>query len=299
MSLDSYFTLFSCPIAEIAAATASEVAAQPIADEEFFSLHGLFTLGMLVLLQVVLGFDNLLYISIESKRVPDEDQSRVRKLGIGLAIVFRIVLLFLVVHLVSALEEPFYEFTSGVFSTKLSGHSLIVLFGGGFILWTAIKEIYHLLAVPDLEHEGEDHAKSTVGKAVSLIVLMNLVFSFDSILSAMALTKNFAIMATAIIISGILMIWLADRVAEFLKKNRMYEVLGLFILFIVGIMLTSEGGHLAKIELFEHPVHPMTKSTFYFVLAIMIIVDVVQGRYQKKLLAQQEAIEANVRSQSA
>jgi len=92
-------------------------------------------------------------------------------------------------------------------------------------------------------------------------VTMNVVFSFDSILSAMALTENFIIMATAVVISGILMVWLADHVAEFLKKNRMYEVLGLFILFIVGIMLVSEGGHLAHIHLFGFAVEPMAKST--------------------------------------
>jgi predicted tellurium resistance membrane protein TerC len=84
---------------------------------------------------------------------------------------------------------------------------------------------------------------------------------------------------------------LADHVAEFLKKNRLYEVLGLFILFIVGVMLVSEGGHLADLQLFGHHVVPMAKSTFYFVLAVLIIVDLVQSRFQKNLLAQQAAQE--------
>lgn len=255
---------------------------------ELFSISGLFTLGMLVLLQAVLGFDNLLYISIESKRVEQDKQSMVRKLGIGLAVILRIVLLFVVVKVIALLEEPFVEFHNGYIDGAVSGHSLIVLFGGAFILWTALKEIYHLLAEPELGH-SEDTPKASVGKTIALIVLMNLVFSFDSILSAMALTKNFWIMATAIVISGALMIFLADKVSEFLKKNRMYEVLGLFVLFIVGVMLVSEGGHLAHVSLFGHEVHPMAKSTFYFVLAILIVVDVVQGRYQKNLLARQEA----------
>jgi len=109
---------------------------------------------------------------------------------------------------------------------------------------------------------------------------MNLVFSFDSILSAMALTDVFWVMATAIVIGGILMIWLADHVATFLEKNRMYEVLGLFILFVVGIMLLSEGGHLAHLKLFGSPVLPMAKSTFYFVIAVMVLTDFVQsGRF--------------------
>ena len=115
---------------------------------------------------------------------------------------------------------------------------------------------------------------------------MNVVFSFDSILSAMALTNEdqFWIMAAAIIVGGVLMIWLADRVANFLEKNRMYEVLGLFVLFLVGIMLLSEGGHLAELEILENEIVPMNKTTFYFILTILILVDVVQGQYQKRIL---------------
>lgn len=271
-----------------AAVTTSEAAPS---EESLFSIAGIFTLGMLVVLQAVLGFDNLLYISIESKRVPEQDQSRVRKLGIGLAIAFRIGLLFVVVHLVDRLQESFFGFHSGFVSMEVSGHSLIVLGGGAFILWTALKEIYHLLAIHDIEDTPDSGKRNSVGKAVGLIVVMNLVFSFDSILSAMALTKDFWIMATAIVISGCMMMWLADHVAEFLKKNRMYEVLGLFILFIVGVMLVSEGGHLAELQLFGHHVTPMAKSTFYFVLAVLIIVDIVQSRFQKKLLAQQARLE--------
>ena len=80
------------------------------------------------------------------------------------------------------------------------------------------------------------------------------------------------------------MIWLADRVSSFLKKNRMYEVLGLFILFIVRIMLLSEGGYLAHLHLFNQPITPITKTTFYFVIEILILTDIVQSQYQKKIL---------------
>jgi predicted tellurium resistance membrane protein TerC len=261
--------------------------------ESLFSIQGVFTLGMLVLLQAVLGFDNLLYISIESKRVEDDKQSMVRRIGIALAIVFRIILLFVIVNLVDKLQHAFFHVDTFFITAAVSGHSLIVLGGGAFILWTALKEIYHLLAIHDLTATHGKQSKSSVARSVSLIVIMNMVFSFDSILSAMALTKSFVIMATAVVISGILMMWLADHIAEFLKRNRMYEVLGLFILFIVGVMLVSEGGHLAELQLFGHHVTPMAKSTFYFVLAVLIVVDVVQARFQKKLLAQQERLETH------
>ena len=118
---------------------------------------------------------------------------------------------------------------------------------------------------------------------------MNVVFSFDSILSAMAITKVFAIMATAILIGGLLMVVLADTVSEFLQKNRMYEVLGLFILFLVGVMLISEGGHLSHMKLFGNDVVQMSKTTFYFVLFILVISDIVQSRYQRKLTAMKAA----------
>ena len=134
----------------------------------------------------------------------------------------------------------------------------------------------------DMEHNSQN-PKSVI-KIIIWIVAMNLIFSFDSILSAMALSDVFWVMALAIIISGALMIWLADRVSEFLQKNRMYEVLGLFILFVVGIMLISEGGHLAHLHLFSNQITPMSKATFYFVIGILVLTDIVQTRYQKKLM---------------
>ena len=245
----------------------------------------IFTLLVLTSLQVVLGFDNLLYVSIESKRVSPDRQQFVRRMGIGLAIVFRIILLFVVTKMLATFRDPFFSFGSPeLASGAISVRALIVLFGGGFILYTAVKEISHLLVIDDLA-AGDDSHKRTVGSAIFWIVLMNLVFSFDSILSAVALTDVFWVMAVAVITSGVLMIVLADRVADFLEKNRMFEVLGLFVLFIVGVMLVSEGGHLAELSFFGFHVTPMTKTTFYFVLAALLVVDIIQSKYQKKLNA--------------
>ena len=256
---------------------------------ELFTIANLMTLCMLTLLQAVLGFDNLLYISIESKRAPEAKQRFVRQVGVGLAIVLRIVMLLVVMSAIEHLKEPFLEIhLVGVFEGEFNVHALITLVGGGFILYTAMKEIYHMLAVDDLGGHSKGGQRSTAA-AITWIVIMNLVFSFDSILSALALTKVFIVMAAAIVVSGVLMVWLSDHVSEFLKKNRMYEVLGLFILFIVGVMLLSEGGHIAHLHLFGFIVEPMAKSTFYFVLAVLVVIDIVQGRYQKKLLAQRHA----------
>ncbi len=251
---------------------------------DLLTLDNLVTLMMLIMLQAVLGFDNLLYISLESKRAPEKHQASVRRWGIGLAMVLRIVLLLVLMKLISYFQNPMFTLSwEGVIDGTFNLHALIVLLGGALIIYTAIREIIHMVSVEDLSKQTRD--KSSVVKVVFWIVLMNLVFSFDSILSAMALTEVFAIMATAIVIGGLLMIWLADRVADFLERNRMYEVLGLFILFVVGIMLLSEGGHLAEMHLFGNPIVAMNKTTFYFVIVILVISDIVQSRYQKKLLA--------------
>ncbi len=259
-------------------------------------LPNLFTLAVLVVLETVLGFDNLLYLSIEAKRAPLEKQAWVRKVGLTLAIVFRVAMLFVVIHAVQYFEKPLFSLPEGgplgrVISGNVTVHALVVLFGGIFLLYTAVKEIVHLLAIEDPDHAAETKPASVAGVLASMMA-MNLVFSFDSILSAMALTKVFWVMATAIVLSGALMIWLADGVAAFLKKNRLYEVLGLFVLFIIGVMLIGEGGHLAHLHLFGYIVEPMAKSTFYFTVAILVAIDVVQGRFQKKLLAERARLGA-------
>ena len=235
------------------------------------------------MLQAVLGFDNLLYISIESKRAPLEKQAEVRRWGIGIAVLLRIVLLYIVMKLIHSFHNTIVNIGfSNIIEGEFNLHSIILIFGGVFIIYTAMKEILHMMVFSD--HETEEEQSKSMGMIIFLIVAMNVVFSFDSILSAMALTEVFWVMASAIVIGGLLMIWMADRVAQFLEKNRMYEVLGLFILFVVGIMLLSDGGHMAHLHLFGHEITPMSKATFYFIIGIMILIDIVQTRYQKNLL---------------
>ena len=190
---------------------------------DLLSLDNLITLFMLVLLQAVLGFDNLLYISLESKRAPEADQARVRKLGIGIAVVLRIVLLFLLTSMISYFKDPIVSLNiEGIIECTFNVHALIVMIGGVFILYTATKEVLHMMSLDDLESENRE--SKSAPSVITWIVLMNLVFSFDSIWSAIALTKVIWVMATAIIIGGILMIWLADTISEFLRKNRISNV---------------------------------------------------------------------------
>lgn len=144
-----------------------------------------------------------------------------------------------------------------------------------------------MISLDDLE-AGEDTSPKSVGQVVGMIVVMNLVFSFDSILSAIAITPVVVVLAIAIVVSGIGMLVLADRVADFLQKNRKYEVLGLFILLIVGVVLIGEGGHAAHLKIAGFEVEPMSKMTFYFSIFVLVLVDVLQSGYQTKLAKQRE-----------
>lgn len=255
---------------------------------DLFTLENLFTLIMLVLLQTVLGFDNLLYISLESRRVVASQRSKLRKLGIIIAIGLRIILLFVLIKVISLFQDTLFSLhLNGWINFDFNLHSLIVLLGGIFIIYTALKEISHMMIL-DSNTQGEQPPRS-FGVSLFWIVVMNVIFSFDSILSAMALSDVFIVMAVAILIGGVLMIWLADHVSIFLEKNRMYEVVGLFILLMVGVMLVSEGGHLAHLTFFGFIIEPMSKTTFYFVIFIMVIIDLVQSRYQKKISFNEES----------
>lgn len=260
---------------------------------DLFTIENATNLVMLCFLQAVLGFDNLLYISIESQRAPAQHQKSVRMWGILIAVALRVVLLFVMIRLIDALKAPLYIFEwTGIIEGGLNFASIVFVVGGVFIMYTAVKEISHMLSVDQL---GGDHAKGGGKSAVQvvvMIVLMNLVFSFDSVLSALAITDVFPILAIAIIISGVAMLLLADGVTKFLEKNRMYEVLGLFILLIVGVVLLGEAGTAAahamhddslQIKVFGHALIPMSKSTFYFSVLVLFAVEILQSGYSRKL----------------
>lgn len=246
------------------------------------TIENLITLGFLVILQTVLGFDNLLYITLEARRAPEDKRDLTRNVGIILAVALRIVLLFVLVYLIDAVKEPLFAFDTAWIAGKFNMHAIIVLAGGAFMLHTAVKEIWHMISLEEHDETADRSEKSMWG-IIAMIAGMNVVFSFDSILSAIALTDVVWVMAVAIIIGGALMIWAADWVGDFLARNRAYEVLGLFILLLVAVLLISEGGHLAHLHLFGYAVEAMSKTTFYFVIVILFLTDLVQSRYKAKL----------------
>ena len=263
---------------------------------DLLTVENLGNLLMLCFLQAVLGFDNLLYISIESQRAPVAHQKAVRFWGIIIAVGLRVVLLFVMIRLIDAMAEPFYVFNNpGIIEGGVNFATCVFILGGIFIMYTAVKEISHMLTIEHLDTDVESKSGKSAAQVVFLIVLMNLIFSFDSVLSALAITDVFPILAIAIILSGLAMLLLADGVTRFLEKNRMYEVLGLFILLIVGVVLLGEAGQAAAhamhddalaLKFFGYEVVPMSKSTFYFSVVVLVAVEVIQSGYSRKLNAE-------------
>ncbi|MEL7114513.1 MAG: tellurium resistance protein TerC [Pseudomonadota bacterium] len=267
---------------------------------DLLTFENLGNLVMLCFLQAVLGFDNLLYISIQSQRAPVPLQAAVRFWGIIIAVVLRVVLLFAMIRLLDLLSAPFYVFDiPGVLEGGVNFATVIFIVGGIFLMYTAVKEIAHMLSIEHLDTDVEsDNKRMSAAQAVALIVAMNLVFSFDSILSALAITDVFPVLAIAIGLSGLAMILLADGVTRFLERNRMYEVLGLFILLIVGVVLIGEAGvaasHAAhddglQILIFGYALEPMSKTTFYFSVVVLFAVEIIQSGYSRKLAAERKA----------
>ena len=260
---------------------------------DLLTFENLGNLAVLIFLQAVLGFDNLLYISIESQRAPIDKQKSVRFWGIIIAVTLRVVLLFVMIRLIDTLKEPFYVFDMpGILEGGVNFSTVVFVLGGIFIMYTAVKEISHMLSIEHLKHDPEARSNKSAFSVVMMIVMMNLVFSFDSILSALAITDVFPVLAIAILTSGAAMLLLADGVTEFLKKNRMYEVLGLFILLIVGVVLLGEAGPAAahamhddslQIKIMGYELLPMSKTTFYFSVVVLVLVELVQTGYQRKL----------------
>jgi predicted tellurium resistance membrane protein TerC len=268
---------------------------------ELLTAENLLNLLMLCFLQAVLGFDNLLYISIESQRAPIASQKNVRRWGILIAVALRVVLLFVMIRLIDAMAAPFFIMNwPGYLEGGVNFATCVFVLGGIFIMYTAVKEIAHMLSMDKLDHDVNGKSSKSATQVVVLIVIMNLIFSFDSVLSALAITDVFPILATAILLSGAAMLFLADGVTEFLQKNRMYEVLGLFILLIVGVVLLGEAGPAAahamhddslQIKVFGQDIIPMSKSTFYFSVIVLFAVEIIQSGYSRKLNAERKALQ--------
>jgi predicted tellurium resistance membrane protein TerC len=196
------------------------------------------TFAILVGLELVLGIDNILLISIITDRVASVDRNRVRLIGLGLALGARLLLLMGASYIVS-LSEP----VLGPFSYK----SIILLLGGAFLLHKAVKEIHHVVERKTDEH-GTGAIAMTFGAAISQILLLDVVFSIDSVITAVGLTDNLMVIYSAVILSFVLVLIFSGAIASFVQKHATLKILALSFLITIGVTLCLEGfgGHVPK-----------------------------------------------------
>ena len=205
----------------------------------------------LIVLEVVLGIDNLIFISILTNKLPPERQQLARRIGIGLALGMRLVLLSMIWLIVSltapvfdlGLAGPPNSYGQPSFETAFSWRDLILIAGGLFLLWKATKEIHHTM---DVEPSGDvldkkGHVGLTFGAAIVQIVLLDMVFSIDSILTAVGMTDEIAIMIIAVLVTVGVMALAADPLANFIKNNPTVVMLALGFLLMIGAVLIADG----------------------------------------------------------
>ena len=191
----------------------------------------------LTVMEIVLGIDNIVFISVLVSRLPREQAEFARKLGIGLALVFRIVLLLLISVIVQ-LQDPVFEAFGHGFSWK----DIILIAGGLFLVWKATREIHHTVDPVDHKEDMVGGAVTmTMGAAIFQILLLDLVFSVDSIITAVGMTEHIAIMYIAVIAAVTVMLLAADPLAKFIAKNPTIVMLALGFLLMIGTTLIAEG----------------------------------------------------------
>jgi len=220
----------------------------------------------LTFLEVILGIDNIIFISIVTNKLPAAEQPRARLIGLSLAMVFRIVLLLGISWLIG-FNQPLFT----VMEMPFSGRDLILLAGGLFLLGKSTMEIHHKVEGIEDRPGIESGKKVSLGSILFQIVLLDLVFSFDSILTAIGLTDNIPVMIAAVVVSIIIMMVFAGRISAFINQHPSLQILALSFLMLIGFMLA--------IEAFEQHV---PKGYIYFAVFFSMLVEVLNMRLRKK-----------------
>ncbi|QHT68027.1 TerC family protein [Rhodocytophaga rosea] len=232
--------------------------------QELLTTEAIISLLTLTLLEIVLGIDNIIFISIVSDKLPKEQQKRARSIGILLALVVRVALLFGISWIVSLKEPLFYAFKMG-----FSGRDIILFLGGLFLLAKSTTEIHHKLE--GATGESETPKVVSMRSAIIQIVLLDIVFSFDSILTAVGLVDSVYIMIIAVVIALGVMLAFAQAISNFVNKHPSIKMLALSFLIMIGLLLVAEAFH----------VH-VPKGYVYFAMAFSLLVEMLNLRLDKK-----------------
>jgi predicted tellurium resistance membrane protein TerC len=224
----------------------------------------------LTAMETVLGIDNIIFIAILVDRLPKEQQAKTRNIGIALALIIRIALLFSISWIMT-LKEPLFS----VFGQSFSGRDLILLGGGLFLLAKSTFEIHHKVeGDPQIHlHEAEGHIKKKVDAKMMLlqILILDIVFSLDSVITAVGMASDVSIMVAAMLISMLIMLLSAGKISGFVEKHPTIKILALSFLLLIGVMLVAEsfGAHISK-------------GYIYFAMAFSLTVEMLNMRYRKK-----------------
>ena len=232
---------------------------------DWFSAETLIALSTLTFLEIVLGVDNIIFISILASRLPEQQQARARRIGLLLAMGTRILLLFSLAWVVR-LTAPLFS----LWSHEISGRDLILILGGLFLLYKSTHEIHARLEGEEEEHAGS-RRKAAFGAILIQIALLDIVFSLDSVITAVGMVDQVSVMIVAVIISVIIMMIAAGPISAFVNRHPTVKILALSFLLLIGLSLLLEG--------FDHHI---PKGYIYFAMAFSVFVEMVNLRVRVK-----------------
>jgi len=220
----------------------------------------------LIALEVILGIDNIIFISILADKLPESQRNKLRFWGIGLALIMRLCLLALISWILK-LDQTLFRISD----IDFTGKGLILIIGGLFLIYKSTKEIYHKTEALQSD-EPVTVKKASFGKLLGEVVLLDLVFSIDSIITAVGMVQQLWVMYTAVIVTVVIMLAAAKPISEFIAKHPSFKILALCFLMMIGVSLIAEGLH------FEIP-----KGYIYFSMAFAFLVDVIQMKTIKSI----------------
>lgn len=258
--------------------------------EIFSSADAWVALLTLTFLEIVLGIDNIIFISIAADKLPAGQQKKATNLGLILAMVQRILLLLGVSFLVG-LKEPFYKVDTSWIEIGVSWQAIILFFGGLFLLYKSTSEIHEKLDAPGQE-ETDLKAKriTSLRRAIVQIILIDFIFSIDSILTAVGMTNGIGehpndalvLMIIAVVISILVMMLFANPIRRFISKHPSMQLLALSFLILIGFMLITEAAHLSHTVIFGQAVGAIPKGYLYFAIAFSLLVEFLNMKFRKR-----------------
>ncbi len=255
---------------------------------DFMSLNVWLSITTLTFLEIVLGVDNIIFISIIGTKLRREDRGSAVKIGLLLAMLMRLIFLFGISILI-AMNQTLFQIEFELFQASFTGQSLIMLLGGLFLLYKSVKEMHEKLegnASSIAPTHKTTSSRLTLYRAIIEIGVINLLFSLDSILTAVGMTNGvegaLIIMVIAVVFSVVIMMLFAIPVGDFVNRHPSIQMLGLSFLILVGFMLILEGAHMASLEILGTVPGVIPKGYLYFAIAFSLAVEMLNMRLRAK-----------------